>query len=137
MPSRAAAGSSSSIASTAVVDGRVTAPSGTLRARVGENPRTLRVRTARRGREAVTHYRVLERRAQSTLLELALETGRRGQIRAQLAALGHPITGDRAFGSRRDPIGRVCLHAFRLGFVDGRGEARRFASAAPPEFVRA
>ena len=121
----------------AVVEGRVGAAAGTLRARVGEDPRSLRVRTMRQGREAVTRYRVLERRVASTVLELTLETGRRGQIRAQLAAVGHPIVGDREFGSRRDPIRRLCLHATRLGFVDGSGRARRYESPAPPAFARA
>ena len=123
----------------AVVEGRVATEAGTLRARVAEDPRTLRVHTTRRrtGREAVTRYRVLERRAQSSVLELTLETGRRGQIRAQLAALGHPIVGDRAFGARRDPIRRLCLHAARLGFVDGTGRARRYESVPPGAFQRA
>ena len=123
----------------AVVEGRVAAAGGTLRARVGEDPRSLRVRITRRerGREAVTRYRVLERKAQSTVLELTLETGRRGQIRAQLAALGHPIVGDSEFGSRRDPVRRVCLHAVRLGFLDGTGRARTYESPAPAAFARA
>ena len=121
----------------AVVEGRIGAAAGTLRARVAEDPRSLRVRTTRRGSEAVTRYRVLERRAHSTVLELALETGRRGQIRAQLAALGHPIVGDTEFGSRRDPVRRVCLHATRLGFRDGTGRARRYESPAPAAFARA
>jgi 23S rRNA pseudouridine1911/1915/1917 synthase len=121
----------------AVVEGRVAAAAGTLRARVAEDPHTRRVHTARRGREAVTRYRVLERRAHSTVLELGLETGRRGQIRAQLAAAGHPIVGDTAFGGRRDPVRRVCLHAVRLAFLDAGGRLRRFESAAPAAFQRA
>jgi len=121
----------------AVVEGRVAAAQGTLRARVAEDPRSLRVRAGRAGREAVTRYRVRTRRAHSTVLEVALETGRRGQIRAQLAALGHPIVGDAEFGSRRDPVRRVCLHATRLGFVDGTGRARTYDSPAPAAFERA
>jgi 23S rRNA pseudouridine1911/1915/1917 synthase len=123
----------------AVVEGTVASAAGTLRDRVVEDARTLRVRTTRgrAGREAVTRYRVLERRPKSTLLELALETGRRGQIRAQLAAMGHPIVGDAAFGSRRDPARRLCLHAVRLGFVDGTGLARVFQSPIPVAFAQA
>ena len=121
----------------AVVEGRLAAAEGTLRTRVSEDPRSLRVRAGRSGRAAVTRYRVLERRAHSTVLELTLETGRRGQIRAQLAALGHPIVGDAEFGSRRDPVRRVCLHAARLGFVDGTGRARAYESPAPAAFERA
>jgi 23S rRNA pseudouridine1911/1915/1917 synthase len=123
----------------AVVEGRVATDAGTLEARVAEDLRTLRVRTTRgrAGREAITRYRVLERRPRSTVLELTLETGRRGQIRAQLAALGHPIVGDAAFGSRQDPVGRLCLHAARLGFVDAAGRIRRFESAPPAVFAQA
>ena len=107
------------------VEGVVREDRGTLTSRLVED-RSLRVRPTRdrrQGREAVTRYRVLERGDDTTLIELTLETGRRGQIRAQLAALGHPIVGDRAYGSRRDPLRRVCLHATRLGFThpDGGG----------------
>jgi 23S rRNA pseudouridine1911/1915/1917 synthase len=121
----------------AIVEGRLAAAAGTLRARVGEDPRSLRVRTTARGVDAMTRYRVLERRAHSTVLEIRLETGRRGQIRAQLAAIGHPIVGDAEFGSRRDPIRRVCLHATRLGFVTGTRGVRSFDSPPPAAFARA
>jgi 23S rRNA pseudouridine1911/1915/1917 synthase len=122
----------------AVVEGHVRGEAGTLRGSVVEDAHSLRVRAAPRGRgpEAVTRWRVLGRRARSTVLELTLETGRRGQIRAQLAALGHPIVGDGAHGSRRDPIGRVCLHATRLGFRGRGGRPLRFESATPPAFRR-
>jgi len=116
----------------AVVEGRMRDDAGVLRDHVVADPTTLRVRTARGGREAITEYRVRERRARSTVVELRLRTGRRGQIRAQLAALGHPIVGDRVFGATSDPLRRVCLHATVLGFVDARGHARRFTS--PPPF---
>ena len=122
----------------AVVEGRLRADAGTLRDRIVEDPTTLRVRTGRgSGREAITEYRVRERRRRSTALELRLHTGRRGQIRAQLAALGHPVVGDRAYGATSDPIRRVCLHASVLAFVDGRGHTRRFTSPPPPAFGRA
>jgi 23S rRNA pseudouridine1911/1915/1917 synthase len=120
----------------AVVEGRVAAPAGTLRDRVAEDPRSLRVRTTWRGKEAVTRYRVIERRARTTVLDLTLETGRRGQIRAQLAAIGHPIVGDGEHGSRRDPIRRLCLHAARLGFLDAGGHRRRYESPPPGAFER-
>jgi 23S rRNA pseudouridine1911/1915/1917 synthase len=116
----------------AVVEGRVREDAGTLHDRVLEDPTTLRVRTGRGGREAITEFRVRERRARSTVLELRLRTGRRGQIRAQLAGLGHPIVGDRAFGATTDPLRRVCLHASVLAFTDARGRAQRFTS--PPKF---
>jgi 23S rRNA pseudouridine1911/1915/1917 synthase len=80
---------------------------------------------------------VIERRAASTVLELELETGRRGQIRAQLEALGHPIVGDRRYGATRDPLRRVCLHATRLGFTHPHGGRVRYESPVPGAFRRA
>ena len=123
----------------AVVEGRVREDEGVLTGRLAED-RSLRVRPTRdrrRGQEAITRYRVLERRRASSRLELTLVTGRRGQIRAQLAEAGHPLVGDHDYGSHRDPLGRLCLHATRLGFRHPRGPAVEFASPAPPAFQRA
>jgi 23S rRNA pseudouridine1911/1915/1917 synthase len=119
------------------VEGAVRETEGTLTSRLAED-RTLRVRPAReggRGRDAITRYRVIDRDRDETLLELTLVTGRRGQIRAQLAALGHPIVGDRAYGSRRDPLRRLGLHATRLGFVHPGGGRVVFDSPPPPGFA--
>jgi 23S rRNA pseudouridine1911/1915/1917 synthase len=119
------------------VEGIVRDQDGTLTARLVED-RSLRVRPAEgsgRGRPAITRYRVLERGQGETLLELSLVTGRRGQIRAQLAALGHPIVGDHAYGSRRDPLRRLGLHATRLGFVHPGGGRVVFQSPPPPGFT--
>ena len=124
----------------ALVEGRVRGDAGTLTTRLVETP-GLRVRPARgardeeRARDAITHYRVLERRADATLLEILLGTGRRRQIRVQLAALGHPIVGDADHGSRRS--GRLRLHAARLAFVHpGTGRRLSLGSAPPPELAR-
>lgn len=125
----------------AVVEGVVSESEGTLSGRVHED-RSLRVRLTRdprdaRGKEAITRYRVLERRDDSTVLELSLETGRRGQIRAQLADFGHPLVGDVAYGARRNPLRRVCLHAARLTFVHPRTAKHvSFESPAPVAFRR-
>ena len=90
-----------------------------------------------RGAQAITRYRVRERGRDATLIDIALGTGRRHQIRVQLAAIGHPVVGDAQHGSRRDPLGRVCLHASVLGFVHpSTGEAVRFERPAPPAFAR-
>jgi 23S rRNA pseudouridine1911/1915/1917 synthase len=121
----------------AVVEGRLSPPSGVLRSHLRVD-RSLRVRPARRasgGKEAITTYRVIEERRESTVVELSLTTGRRGQIRAQLATLGHPIVGDEAYGSRRNPIRRVCLHATRLSLVAPNGRRATFDCPVPAAFA--
>ena len=119
----------------AIVEGVVTADEGTLRDVLVEE-RSLRVRPAdptrpppkgRRARIAITRYRVVERRADVTRVALRLGTGRRHQIRVQMAKLGHPVVGDIRHGARRDPLRRLCLHATRLGF-------RHPDTGAPVEF---
>ena len=120
------------------VEGVVRPDAGTLQSRLVED-RSLRVRPTRdrrRGKAAISHYRVLERYRDATLVEIQLQTGRRGQIRAQLAALGHPIVGDREYGSRHDPLRRVCLHATRLGFDHPDGRRVVFDSPPPASFRR-
>lgn len=121
----------------AIVEGRVKRDSGTIESHLAED-RTMRMRSTkdpRKGKRAVTHYRLLRRFPEYTSLEITLETGRKNQIRAHLSELGHPIVGDRAYGSTRDPLGRMGLHAFRLGFVHpSRSEAMLFETEPPPEF---
>jgi 23S rRNA pseudouridine1911/1915/1917 synthase len=71
------------------------------------------------GERAVTHYETLERRGRCTLIRCRLETGRRNQIRAHMAALGSPVVGDRKYGYRRrgdESFSRVMLHSWRLAF---------------------
>ena len=68
------------------------------------------------GELAITYYRVLRRHGDKSLLELTLETGRKNQVRVQLAALGHPIIGDRKYGARTDPARRLALHSCDLKF---------------------
>ena len=73
-----------------------------------------------------------------SLVEVRLETGRRHQIRVQLASLGHPVAGDERYGSRSDPGGRLMLHATVLELVHPTtGEAMRFESRLPPAFSSA
>ena len=122
---------------TALVKGHVREQSGTLDSRLIED-RSLRVHTARgpEGKTAITRYRVLARGQDTTLLELSLDTGRRRQIRVQLAAIGHPIVGDREHGGPGGQFRRLCLHATRLGFIHpGSSKAMRFESAAPAAWV--
>lgn len=68
------------------------------------------------GKLAITHYHVLKRSEEHSLVEFKLETGRKNQIRVHASDLGHPVCGDVKYGNGDDPVGRLCLHAFRLCF---------------------
>ena len=119
----------------ALVHGLVRLDEGVMESRLAED-RSLRVRPSARGRDAITRYRVLARRRDTTVLELSLGTGRRRQIRVQLAALGHPIVGDAEHGGRPGRAGRMYLHATRLGFAHPRDRSPvRFESAPPSGWV--
>ena len=119
----------------ALAEGVMRQTEGSFVSRLVED-RALRVRIAERGggKEAITRYLVLERRRAATLVELRLVTGRRAQIRAQLAEAGHPIVGDARYGSRTDPIRRLALHATRLAFVHPHGGRVIFESPVPAAF---
>jgi 23S rRNA pseudouridine1911/1915/1917 synthase len=121
----------------ALVRGKVRRDAGTLESRLVED-KSLRVHTTAgpEGKTAITSYRVIGHGQDTTLLELSLGTGRRRQIRVQLAAIGHPVVGDREHGGPAGPFRRLCLHATRLGFVHpATGEPTRFESAAPEAWV--
>jgi len=90
----------------------------------------------RGGQRAVTHYETLVRRGRGALVGCRLETGRRNQIRAHLAALGCPVVGDRKYGFRARPgerFSRVMLHSWRASFVHPITGARIAVTAPPPE----
>jgi 23S rRNA pseudouridine1911/1915/1917 synthase len=106
----------------ALVEGIVALDNGSIDAPIGRNLRHRQQMTitAIEGREARTHFRVLQRFARHTLLLLQLETGRTHQIRVHLQAIGHPVVGDSVYGSGKIPQGihlqRQFLHAYQLRF---------------------
>ncbi len=111
----------------AIVKGIPVEESGTLKDHLLES-RSLRVhRVAQGGEIAITQYRMIGRYGTNALLELTLETGRKHQIRVQLAIRGHPIIGDRKYGERKDPTRRLALHSSEL-------KLRHPVSGAPIEF---
>ncbi len=127
----------------ALVQGSVSAAVGRIEAPIGRDPKhRTRMGVVPDGRPATTGYRVRERFAGWTLLELDLVTGRTHQIRVHLDAIGHPIAGDPIYGtgtSRRGPHGldRLFLHSWRIELTSpGTGRIIRAESALPPELER-
>lgn len=124
----------------ALVQGAVQAAAGRIEAPIGRDPRNRqRMAVVPDGRPSVTGYRVRERLAGWTLLEVDLVTGRTHQIRVHLAALGHSVAGDAVYGTgtaRRGPegLGRLFLHAWRLVFATpATGDLVRLEAPLPQE----
>lgn len=124
----------------AVVYGNLKAECGTIDAPIGRHPvkRKQMAVTERGGKDAVTHYEVLERFGAFTHVRLRLETGRTHQIRVHMAYIGHPVAGDEVYGPKK-AISRLqgqCLHAKQIGFVHPvTREYMEFSSPLPAYFT--
>jgi 23S rRNA pseudouridine1911/1915/1917 synthase len=134
----------------ALVYGEPGADGGRIEAAVGRHPtdRKRMSTQSRRGRSAVTVWRIRERYGAAALLEVDIETGRTHQIRVHLTELGHPVVGDRVYGgagrirSVSDPAARArmktmdrqALHAWRLAFAHPvTGEKMQFTAPLPED----
>jgi len=138
-----------------LVHGAVSDEGGTVDEPIGRHPRERKKMSGRtrRGRHAVTHWRVERRFHQFTLLRFTLETGRTHQIRVHMAERGHPIVGDLLYGGKRarfshlppsDPdreklrgLDRCFLHAEKLGFAHPRSGAPLLFFCPLPEELAA
>lgn len=124
----------------AVIEGEMDPPSGTIRSHLRER-KDLRMESVDAhpdAKLAVTHYRTVQSNGRYSLLEVRLETGRKNQIRTHLAEAGHPVVGDRMYGSTVNPLGRLGLHAKVLGFAHPRsGKKLVFTVPVPKSFVKA
>ncbi len=122
-----------------IVRGTLRRDAGTISAPVGRHPvRRTRIAVTARGRAAVTHYAVLERFPDATLVACRLETGRTHQIRVHMTHIGHPIVGDPVYGRAPAPeIRRQALHAARLEFTHPRtGRGVVCTAPLPEDFAR-
>jgi 23S rRNA pseudouridine1911/1915/1917 synthase len=128
----------------ALVYGDIKGDSGVIDLDIGRSTsdrKKMSTRT-RRGKEALTRWRVLKRYGAATLIEATLGTGRTHQIRVHFAAIGHPVLGDRVYGrkssldagKRKILFPRQMLHAENLGFTHPvTGERMEFSSPPPPD----
>lgn len=125
----------------AVVYGNFKEDEGTVEGPIGRHP-TDRKKMAinyKNGKDAVTHYRVLERFGNTTYIECRLETGRTHQIRVHMSSIGHPLLGDEVYGDKKNAyhLQGQALHAMILGFVHPHtGEYMEFEAPLPEYFVK-
>jgi len=125
----------------ALVEGIIYENSGKIDAPIGRHPveRKKMCVNTKTGRNAVTHFKVVERYPAATYIELGLETGRTHQIRVHMAYIKHPVIGDQVYGRKKqrfDTGGQV-LHAKRLTFEHpATGELMEFETPVPGYFTR-
>lgn len=129
-----------------LVSGVVEEDTATVNVPIGRNQvNRQQMATSRSGREAITHFTVLERFADSTLLDVTIDTGRTHQIRVHLNFIGYPVVGDTLYGNKVSTriagelgLKRQFLHASTLGFaMPGSGEARVFEAPLPADLKAA
>lgn len=125
----------------AIVQGNLKEDEGTIEGPIGRH-HTDRKKMAinyKNGKDAVTHYKVLERFGQYTYIECRLETGRTHQIRVHMTSIGHPLLGDTVYGSSKNPfhLQGQTLHAMILGFRHPvTGEYIEFEAPLPDYFLK-
>lgn len=98
----------------AIVEGKIKKEKDTLKSYLLENKNHQVYSTKVGGNLAITNYEVLASTKAYSLLKINIETGRKNQIRVQLSELGYPIVGDKKYGSKKNPMGRMGLHASKL-----------------------
>lgn len=122
----------------AIVHGNVKEDEGIINAPIGRHPveRKKMAINEKNGKNAVTHYKVVERFGDFTWIECRLETGRTHQIRVHMASIGHPLVGDEVYGpsKSRFHLQGQTLHAYVLGFIHPKTGTYMEFSAALPEY---
>lgn len=124
----------------AVVEGAPKEPEGVIKSYLAENSRYVVYVTKNKeeGELAITTYKTIKQGKDNTLLELELETGKKNQIRVHMQQMGCSIIGDRKYGGKQSPIGRLALHASRIRFKHPvTGEEMTFDIGVPPMFLTA
>ncbi|SKA83613.1 ribosomal large subunit pseudouridine synthase D [Caloramator quimbayensis] len=122
----------------ALVEGIIKNDSGVINLPIGRHPveRKKMAVVSRGGRNAVTHFKVIERFKENTLIEARLETGRTHQIRVHMAYIGHPLVGDPVYGYKKQKykLKGQALHAMTLGFIHPTKNVYMEFTAPLPEY---
>ena len=125
----------------AIVHGNIKEDNGTVNSPIGRHPterKKMSIHT-KNGRNAITHYKVLERFGEYTYIQCELETGRTHQIRVHMSSIGHPLVGDQVYGPRKCPFPKLqgqTLHAKTLGIIHPRtGEYLEINEPLPDYFI--
>ena len=123
-----------------IAKGVVKTDCGVVEGTIGRHPtdRKKMAVNVRGGKPAVTHYRVLERFKNHTLMEFTLETGRTHQIRVHMASIGHPLLGDSVYGNGKSPwkLQGQTLHAAVIGFFHPTSKAYLEIEAPLPQYFK-
>lgn len=121
-----------------IVYGVVRDDEGTIHAPIGRHPvdRKKMAINEKNGKDAITHYKVLERFDKYTYMEFKLETGRTHQIRVHMASIRHPLLGDTLYSNGKSPykLQGQTLHAMTIGFIHPRTREYMEISAPLPEY---
>lgn len=119
-----------------VVEGSVEKDKGTIKEYLTETKTLLTVKTREdKGKLAITDYEVLRKEKGFSVLKINIKTGRKNQIRVAMQGLNHPIIGDKKYGSTKNPLRRVCLHASKLVILNPlTNQEMEFNAKLPQEF---
>lgn len=123
----------------ALVEGNMEKQEGTIKSYLFESKAFIMYSSQdpAKGELAITHYKTIRQGKNFALLEVNLETGKKNQIRVHMQDIGHSVAGDKKYGSKQNPIGRLGLHASTLAFLHPvTGESLRFTSGIPARFQR-
>lgn len=120
----------------AVVEGVPENKSGTIISYLKENVNNLVYSTSDpTGQKAITHYETVSDNGEYALLKVKIDTGRKNQIRVHMKSIGHAVVGDDKYGSEKNPLERLGLHASKLEFIHPiTKELLTFTSPLPPSF---
>ncbi|MCK4679239.1 MAG: RluA family pseudouridine synthase [Bacteroidales bacterium] len=123
----------------AIVEGVPEKPKGTITSYLFESKALIvySSQNPKDGHKAVTHYQVMKSGREYSMLKVKLETGRKNQVRVHMQDIGHPVIGDKKYGSKTNPIGRLALHAWVLAFRHPiNNKPLRFETPVPRKFKR-